>query len=349
MLDAGCWMPHPWGEIVKLIVQIPCLNEAETLPETLAEIPRHIEGIDEVEVLVIDDGSTDGTATIARQHGVDHVVGFIRSQGLASTFRAGIDAALKLGADIIVNTDGDNQYPGGDIPRLVAPILAGEADIVIGDRQVQDVQHFSFTKKCLQSLGSWVVRRVSGTRVPDTTSGFRAMTRRAAQRLNVVSDYTYTLETIIQAGKKRMAIAVIPISPRKTRPSRLISSNWNYVKRSAATIVRIYAMYEPLKIFSCLGGSSLAAGLILSLRYLYFRWIGEGAGHVQSVVAAALLLLLGFMLFLIGLVADIMASNRRLTEEALFRLRRIEEQLEQSGKDASGSPDREKEHQETRL
>jgi len=256
---------------------------------------------------------------------------------------------LKLGADIIVNTDGDNQYPGSDIPRLVAPIVTGKADIVIGDRQVKDVQHFSFTKKCLQSLGSWVVRRVSGTRVPDTTSGFRAMSRRSAQRLNVVSDYTYTLETIIQAGKKRMAIAVIPISPRKTRPSRLITSNWSYVKHSAATIVRIYAMYEPLKIFSYLGGSSLAAGLILSLRYLHLRWIGEGAGHVQSVVAAALLLLLGFMLFLVGLVADIMNSNRRLTEEALFRLRQLEEQVEQNGEDVPHAVYSNKEHEETRL
>ena len=312
---------------MKLIVQIPCLNEAEVLPETLAEIPSHFDGVD-VEILVIDDGSTDGTAEVAQRHGVKHLVRFTRSRGLAATFQAGMAAALRLGADIIVNTDADNQYPGGTIPDLVAPILNGEADMVIGDRQVGSVKHFSFTKKRLQSLGSWVVRQVSGTTVMDTTSGFRAFNREAARRLNVISDYTYTLETIIQAGKKKLAIAQVPIVPRQTRPSRLIRSNWDYVKRSAATIVRLYAMYEPLKIFSYFGAALLLAGGFLSARYLYYVYIGEGAGHVQSVIAAFYLLLSGFIVILVGLVADIIASVRRLLEEVLYRQRLMEERLE---------------------
>ncbi len=330
---------------MKLIVQIPCLNEAEQLPETLAEIPRHIDGIDTIEVLLMDDGSTDGSAEVARSHGVDHVVRSARSRGLAATFKAGIDASLRLGADIIVNTDADNQYPGSAIPALVAPILRGDADMVIGDRQIANVEHFSFTKKKLQALGSWVVRQVSGTNVIDTTSGFRAFTRNAAQRLNLVSDYTYTLESIIQAGKKRLAIAQVPIDARKTRPSRLIRSNWDYVKRSAATIIRIYAMYEPLKFFSYVGAAFIVPGIFFSLRYLYFREIlNEGQGHVQSVILAGVLLILGFMIFLIGLVMDINATQRRLVEEALYRQRLLDERFD---KQTWQQERRDREHQET--
>ena len=327
---------------MKLIIQIPCLNEAGTLPETLAEIPRHIEGVDEIEILLLDDGSTDGSAEVARQHGVDHVVRSTRSRGLAATFKAGIDAALELGADIVVNTDGDNQYPGSAIAALVGPILRGEADMVVGDRQVASVEHFSFTKKKLQTLGSWVVRQVSGTDVPDTTSGFRAFTRQTAQRLNLVSDYTYTLETIIQAGKKKLAIAHVPIEARQTRPSRLIRSNWDYVKRSASTIIRIYAMFEPLKFFSYISAAFIVPGIFLGLRYLYFREVlGEGQGHIQSVVLAGVFLILGFMIFLIGLVADINASSRRLLEEVLYRQRVLDDRLNAEAKK------REREHQET--
>jgi glycosyltransferase involved in cell wall biosynthesis len=325
---------------MKLIVQIPCLNEADTLPATLAEIPRTIEGFDEVEILVIDDGSTDGTAEIARRHGVEHVQRSSRSRGLAATFKAGLETALALGADVIVNTDGDNQYPGSEIPRLVAPILRGEADMVIGDRRVREVEHFSFTKKKLQTLGSWVVRQVSGTKVPDTTSGFRAFSREAARKMNLVSDYTYTLETIIQAGKKRLAIAQVPIEARETRPSRLIRSNWDYVKRSAATIVRIYAMYEPLKIFSYLALAFFLPGLLLSFRYLYFRSIGEGQGHVQSVLLAILFLLLAFGSLIFGFVADILASVRRLLEEVLYRQRLLEERLDRLRPSGFGEPRR---------
>ncbi len=327
---------------MKLIIQIPCLNEAGTLPETLAEIPRHIDGVDAIEILLLDDGSTDGSAEVARQHGVDHVVRSTRSRGLAATFKAGIDAALGLGADIVVNTDGDNQYPGSAIAALVGPILRGEADMVVGDRQVASVEHFSFTKKKLQTLGSWVVQQVSGTDVPDTTSGFRAFTRQTAQRLNLVSDYTYTLETIIQAGKKKLAIAHVPIEARQTRPSRLIRSNWDYVKRSASTIVRIYAMFEPLKFFSYVSAAFIVPGIFLGLRYLYFREVlGEGQGHIQSVVLAGVLLILGFMIFLIGLLADINASSRRLLEEVLYRQRVLDDRLNTEAKK------REREHQET--
>jgi glycosyltransferase involved in cell wall biosynthesis len=309
---------------MKLVVQIPCLDEEETLPEALASIPRRIEGVDEVAVLVVDDGSSDRTSEAARAHGADHIVRFPRQKGLAYGFMAGLDASLRLGADIIVNTDADNQYPGAQIPALIAPILRGEADLVIGDRGVGEVEHFSWTKKRLQKVGSWVVRKVSNTEVPDTTSGFRAITREAALRLNIVSEFTYTLESIIQAGKKRLAIVSVPIASKATRPSRLFASTFEYVKRSAATIVRIYAMYEPFKLFILLGAALLAAGFALGLRYAWFWWQGEVRGHLQSAILSVLLLILGFQALQWGILADLIASNRKLLEDLLYRVRKME-------------------------
>jgi glycosyltransferase involved in cell wall biosynthesis len=309
---------------LKLIVQIPCLNEEATLPEALRSIPRQIPGIDTVEVLVVDDGSTDRTSAVARECGADHVVRFPRRKGLAYGFTAGLDACVRLGADIIVNTDADNQYPASDIPRLIGPILAGEADMVIGDRRVSEVAHFSWTKRRLQELGSWVVRKVSGTDVPDTTSGFRAFTRDAALRLNIVSEFTYTLETIIQAGKKKMAIAHLPIEAQETRPSRLFTSTWDYVKRSGATILRIYAMYEPFKVFILLGSALFFAGCALGLRYAWFWWLGDIRGHFQSAILSVLLLILGFQTLQWGIMADLIASNRKLLEDLLYRVRKAE-------------------------
>ena len=309
---------------MKLVVQIPCLDEEKTLPEALASIPRRIPGIDEVVVLVIDDGSADRTSAVAREHGADHIVRFPRHKGLAYGFMAGLDASLKLGADVIVNTDADNQYPGDQIPALIAPILAGEADLVIGDRGISQVEHFSWTKRRLQEVGSWVVRKVSNTEVPDTTSGFRAMTRETALRLNIVSEFTYTLESIIQAGKKRMAIASLPIRSQETRPSRLFGSTFEYVKRSAATIVRIYAMYEPFKLFTLLGGLLLFLGTALGLRYAFFWWHGDVRGHLQSAILSVLLLILGFQALQWGILADLIASNRKLLEDVLYRVRKME-------------------------
>ena len=309
---------------MKLVVQIPCLNEEATLPAALASIPRSIPGIDVVEVLVIDDGSTDRTIETARACGADHIVRFRRRKGLAYGFMAGLDAALRLGADVIVNTDADNQYPADQIPRLIAPILAGQADMVIGDRGVAEVSHFSLGKRRLQTLGSWVVRKVSGTDVPDTTSGFRALTREAALRINIVSEFTYTLESIIQAGKKRLAIASVRIEARETRPSRLFGSTWEYVKRSAATILRIYAMYEPFKVFILLGSFLLSLGLALGLRYAFFWWQGDIRGHLQSAILSVLLLILGFQTLLWGVMADLIASNRKLLEDLLYRTRQLE-------------------------
>ena len=314
---------------MKLVVQIPCLNEEETLPAALRAIPRKIEGIDQVLVLVIDDGSTDRTREVAIANGADHVVRFTRHKGLANGFMAGLDASLKLGADIIVNTDADNQYPASDIPRLIGPILRGEADMTIGDRQVSEVAHFSWMKQRLQVLGSWVVRKVSGTDVPDTTSGFRAFSREAALRINIVSEFTYTLESIIQAGKKRLAIAHLPIAASETRPSRLFGSTTEYVKRSVATILRIYAMYEPFKVFMILGGILFSAGAALGLRYAYFWWQGEIRGHIQSAILSVLLLILGFQTLQWGLMADLIASNRKLIEDVLYRVRKAE--LERPG------------------
>ncbi len=311
----------------KLIIQIPCLNEAATLPATVADLPRSVPGIDVIETLIIDDGSRDGTSDVARQCGVDHIVRLKRNKGLAAAFTAGIDASLKQGADFIVNTDADNQYSANDIPRLLQPLLSGEADIVIGDRNIAALSHMSWRKRKLQRLGSWVVRQVSNTTVPDTTSGFRAYTREAALRMTIVSEFSYTLESIIQAGKKRMAIAHVQVATNpRTRESRLFDSIFGYIKRSGATIVRIYAMYEPLKVFTYIGLTFVTAGLLLSLRFVhaYFTEFTGGARFIQSLILAAVLMIVGVLVLLIGLLADVISANRKLLEELVYRVRSLE-------------------------
>lgn len=325
--------------MTKLIIQIPCLNEAETLPATVGDLPHVIGGIDVIEYLVVDDGSTDDTVEIARRLGVHHIVRFRRRKGLAAAFMAGIDAALKLGADFIVNTDGDNQYAGEDIATLVGPLLAGTADIVIGDRNIQALKHLSIGRKRLQWLGSWVVRQVSNTKVPDTTSGFRAYTREAALRMTIVSEFSYTLESIIQAGKKRMAIAHVPIrTNHHTRRSRLFNSVWTYIKASAATIVRIYAMYEPLKVFGSIGLAIFGTGVAIGLRFVYYYYHDAIAarGHLQSLILAAVLMIVGFQVALIGLLADVISGNRKLLEDVLYRVRRLELESGQPGEATAG-------------
>jgi glycosyltransferase involved in cell wall biosynthesis len=314
--------------LAKLIIQIPCLNEADTLPATLADLPRSIPGIDVVEILVVDDGSRDGTADVARAAGVDHVVRLRRNKGLAAAFAAGIDASLKQGADFIVNTDADNQYAGHEIPKLLQPLLSGEADIVIGDRNIAELRHMSWRKRQLQRLGSWVVRQVSGTSVPDTTSGFRAYTREAALRMTIVSDFSYTLETIIQAGKKRMAIAHVAVETNpRTRQSRLFDSVFSYIKRSAATIVRIYAMYEPLKIFSYIGAAIVAIGVMLCVPFV-LTWLQNprmaGGRNLQSLILGAVFMIVGFQVLLIGLLADVISANRKLLEDLVYRVKSLE-------------------------
>jgi len=310
---------------MKLIVQIPCLNEEETLPLTIRDIPRTIEGIETVEILVIDDGSADRTSAVARELGVTHIIRFANTQGLAKAFMVGLDVSLKLGADIIVNTDADNQYNGEDFAKLVKPVIEGKADMVVGDRIIDTVEHFSATKKILQKLGSWVVQQVSNTKIPDATSGFRAYSKEAALKINVISEFTYTLETIIQAGKKNIAIDHTPIRTNEPlRKPRLYSSIVIYIKRSIGTIFRIYTMYEPLKIFFCIGGVVFSAGSIVSLRFLYFYFTISGVGHIQSLILAAVLMILGFQIIVIGLVADLISGNRRLIEDSLYRIRKLE-------------------------
>jgi glycosyltransferase involved in cell wall biosynthesis len=314
---------------MKLVIQMPCLDEEQTLPLALASLPREVDGFDVVEWLVVDDGSTDATAEVARECGVDHVLRLGSHKGLAVAFQAGLDAALKLGADVIVNTDADNQYDAREIPRLVAPILAGEADMVVGDRRVRGHEDFSASKKLLQRWGSWIVRQASGTDVPDTTSGFRAYTREAALRLNVVSRFSYTLETIIQAGKSDLAVGHVPVrtNPR-TRDSRLFRSTREYVQRSVATILRVYAMYEPLRIFAWLAAVFGIAGLALFARFAWFYFTTDGpTGHVQSLVVGAALLVFALQLAVLGVLADLLRANRVLIERTLHRVRKVELEL----------------------
>ncbi|MCA9671496.1 MAG: glycosyltransferase family 2 protein [Myxococcales bacterium] len=326
---------------MKLIIQIPCLNEEKTLPETIADLPRHIDGVDTIEYLIIDDGSVDRTSEIAREVGVHHVVRFPQNRGLARAFMAGIDACLRLGADIIVNTDADNQYSGADIPALVRPIVEHRADFVVGDRQIEAVDEFSETKKRLQRFGSWVVRLASNTRVPDTTSGFRAISREAALRMFVTSEFTYTLETIIQAGHANLAVDAVPIRTNpKTRDSRLFKSIPQYIRRSMATIVRIYTMYKPLKAFIYLASLLFLGGLVLGVRFLYFHLTSgpQGAGHIQSLILAAVLTIVAFIVLLSGLIADLVAANRKLLQDAIIRLRRLEyDGVPQRDRDATAS------------
>ena len=311
---------------MKLCVQIPAYNEEQTLPQTLAEIPRQIDGVDEVEILVIDDGSTDRTAEVASEHGASHVVRHRRNQGLASAFRSGLDACLKRGADVIVNTDADNQYSGADIPALIAPILAGEADIVVGDRRTDQVEYFSPLKKFLQRFGSAVVRRLSRVEIPDAVSGFRALSREAALKINILSTFSYTLEMLIQSGHKRMAVTSVPVHVNPmTRRSRLYSSVFGFIKRSLATLVRSYAMYQPLKIFVFIGLLLMLVGAVPIVRFLYYFGQDGGAGHIQSLVIGGVLTTMGFIAFLVGLVADLIAFNRQLMEILLEKVRRLEE------------------------
>ncbi len=313
---------------MKLIVQIPCYNEEETLPLVLDSIPRQMAGVDEVRVLIIDDGSEDRTVEIARQYGADYIVHHAGNKGLARAFRTGLDTCLQLGADVVVNTDGDNQYPQEDIPQLIAPVISGEADIVIGDRQTWTVPEFSPLKKLLQAWGSRVVRAVSGTSVTDAPSGFRAYSREAALRLVSLTSYSYTVENVIQAGKLGLSTVNVPVDINpQTRPSRLKKSNWDFVKKQGGTILRLYTVYEPLRTFFYVSLPFTLAGLFLILRFLYYNFLTDQAGigrHVQSLVIGGTLLTLGFLLFVLGVVADLIAANRRLTEETLYRLRKLE-------------------------
>jgi glycosyltransferase involved in cell wall biosynthesis len=313
---------------MKLIIQIPCFNEADQLPGTLADLPREVEGFDVVEWLVIDDGSTDETVAVARAHGVDHLVRLTNNKGLAAGFQAGIDTALKLGADVIVNTDADNQYHGPDVARLVLPILEGRADMVVGDREVTEIEHFSPLKKALQRLGSWVVRQASSTSVPDTTSGFRAYNREAAIQMLVVSKFTYTLETIIQAGKQLVAIDHVPVRTNpKTRESRLFPSMGAYVRRNTVSIFRIYAQYEPLRVFWSLAALIGLVSLAVWIRFVVAYADGSGKGHVQSLILGAVLFIAAVVLWALGVIGDLLAAQRVMTQKTFERVRRIELEL----------------------
>ncbi len=306
---------------MKLIIQIPCFNEAGTLAIALGALPREVSGFDKVEWLIINDGSVDDTVKVAKECGVDHIVNFKHNQGLAKGFMAGIKECLKQGADVIVNTDADNQYEAQDIPKLVKPILEHKAEYVIGARPISQTSHFSLAKKILQKLGSWVVRTASSTDIPDAPSGFRAMSRECAMQLNVYNNYTYTLETIIQAGQKNIAITSVPIRTNEDlRPSRLLSSIPNYIKKSIITIIRIFVVYKPFRFFMVIAAILFGLGLLLGLRFLYFYFTGEGDGHMQSVVLAGILMGMGFQTGLIAFIADLLAVNRKLLEKINLRM-----------------------------
>jgi glycosyltransferase involved in cell wall biosynthesis len=310
---------------VKLIIQIPCFNEAQSLPQTVADLPKHVPGVDCIETLVIDDGSADGTAAVARSLGIDHVVQHRQNMGLARAFQTGLDTALRLGADIIVNTDADNQYPGRYISQLVAPVLAGTADIVIANRQVDHIEHFSPFKKLLQKLGSWTVRTVSGTDVPDAVSGFRAYSRDTALRLNILTNFSYTLDTIIQAGKQGLIIQSIPVETNgPIRPSRLQRSMGHFIKAQASTIVRLYAFYEPLRTFTYIALPFILTGLVLWGRFFYAYLNDTSNQFIQSVTIGTGLLLVGLFIFLFGVQADITSKHRQMTQETLYRLKKLE-------------------------
>lgn len=318
---------------MKLIIQIPCYNEAETLEVTLNDLPKHIDGIDTIEYLIINDGSKDNTVEVAKKWGVHHVVNFRSNKGLAKGFMAGLDACVKLGADIIVNTDADNQYCGADIETIVRPILEEKADIVIGERPIDEIEHFSPLKKKLQHLGSWVVQKASKTKIPDAPSGFRAYSREAAMRMNVINEYTYTLETIVQAGRNRMAIMSVPIRTNpELRKSRLFSSMFGYIKKSMLTIIRAFIMYRPMKFFVTIGIIFMLLGTVIGGRYLYFLSIGQGGGHIQSLILASMTIIIGVQTAIVGLQGDIIAANRKLLEDIQFRVKNVENHvLEQEG------------------
>ena len=311
--------------MTKLIVQIPCYNEEKTLSQTVSDIPRQIDGIDEVKILVIDDRSTDRTVAIAEEIGVDYIIKNIHNIGLARTFHEGLVACLSLGADIIVNTDGDNQYKGQDIPKLIAPILKGEAEIVIGDRETDKIPHFSPLKKRLQKIGSFVVRMLSETDIQDPVSGFRAFSREAAMKMNVLSPFSYTIETVIQAGKKHITVKSVPIGTNpKTRESRLFKSIPKFLERSLTTMIRMYTMYHPLRVFFIIGCLCILASLVPSIRFLIYYIMGKGSGHIQSLILASILFIVGFQVMMIAVLADVISFNRKLIEETLLRVRHIE-------------------------
>ena len=311
--------------MTKLIIQIPCYNEATTLPPTLRDLPRTLPGVDIIEYLIIDDGSRDNTAEVARANGVHHVVQFEQNKGLAAAFRAGIEESLRQGADIIVNTDADNQYQASDIATIVAPIIARRAELVVGDRGVAELPNFSAIKRRLQVFGSWVIGKAAELRTPDATSGFRAMSREAALKTLVLSNYSYTLESLIHAGSRKAAVEFVRIGINpQTRPSRLMKSIPHYIRKSGVTILRAYTMYRPQRVFTILGGAMIVAGMLPGVRFLWFFVAGERVGHIQSLILAAILIIVGFQILLIGLLADLIANNRKLLEETLYRVRKME-------------------------